>query len=135
MALVNVEVFAKRWPFMLFVLASGLLFLTFVLFFLPTASTHEAFPLSFLVLSFCLVVYAGEWSEIVRARLAAVGLQHSRSVIVLYASFVFIACFLLCYFVSKGRFFFPGLFVLLNMPLVILKEKSSVPDAPPLTGQ
>jgi len=124
MGLLNVEVFARRWPFMLFILVSALLFLIFVLFFLPTASTHEA------LISFCLVVYAGEWSEILRARLAVVGLQHSRWVIGLYVSLVSTACFLLCYFVSKGRFFFPGLFVFLHIPLVILKEKSSAPDAP-----
>ena len=135
MALLSVAVFARRWPFILFVSVSALLCFTFVLFCLPTATPHEALPLPFLLITFCLVVYAGEWSDILRARLAAVGLPHSRWVIGLYASLVSIACFLLCYFVSKGRFFFPGLFVLLNLPLFILKEKSSVPDAPPLTGQ
>jgi hypothetical protein len=123
MALLNAEVFARRWPYVFFVLVSALLFLAFVLF-LPKASTVEVLPLPFLVVSFCLIMYAGEWSEILRARLAVVGLPHSRWVIGLYASLVCIACFLLCYFVSKGRFLAPGLFVLLHLPPVIPKETS-----------
>ena len=75
MALLSVAVFARRWPFMLFVLVSALLCFTFVLFCLPTATPHEALPLPFLLITFCLVVYAGEWSDILRARLAAVGLD------------------------------------------------------------
>jgi hypothetical protein len=133
MALLNVETFERRWSYLLFVLGSALLFLTFVLF-LPTTATAEVLPLPFLVVLFCLVIYAGEWSEILRARLIVVGLPHSRWLIALYGLFVYIACFLLSYFVSKGRFLAPGLFVLLNLPLVILKEKPSVPDALPLTG-
>ena len=134
MALLNAQVFARRWPYVLFVLVSALLFLAFVLF-LPTASTREALSLPFLVVLFCLIMYAGEWSAILRARFALVGLPHSRWLIALYGLFVYLACFLLSYFVSKGRFLAPGLFALLNMPLFILKEESSVPGAPPVTGQ
>ena len=71
MALLSVETFAKRRPYFLFVLVSALLFFTFVLFF-PKASTADALPLPFLVVLFCLIVYTGEWGEILKARLAAV---------------------------------------------------------------
>jgi RHS repeat-associated protein len=130
MALLNAEMFARRWPYVLFVLVSALLFLTFVLV-LSTTSPAKGLSLPFLVVLFCLIVYAGEWGEILRARLAAVGLPHSRWVIGPYASLVCIACFLLCYFISKGRFLAPGLFVLLHLPLVILKEKPTIPVALP----
>ncbi len=130
----NEEVFAKRFPFTIFVLVSALLFLSFV-FIWPTGLTYEASSLPFLVVLFFLVIYAGVWTAVFRVRLKAVGLPHSRWASTLYGLFVYIAYFFLSYYVSKGRFLAPGLFVLLNMPLVILKEKSSVPDAPPLTGQ
>jgi hypothetical protein len=123
------EIFARRWPYILFVLVSALLFLPFVLI-LPTPSTTEVLPLSFLVVLFCVVMYAGLWSEVLRARLAVVGLPHSRWVIGLYASFVCIACFLLCYFSSKGRFLMPALFVLLNLPLAFVNEKSAAGGPP-----
>jgi len=127
MALLNVEVFARRWPYFIFVLVSALLFLIFVLFF-PKASSVEVLRLPFLVVLFCFIIYAGEWSEILRARLAAVGLPHSRWVIGLYGLLMYIACVLLYCLVSKGRFLFPGLFILLNMPLVIIKDKRGVQD-------
>jgi hypothetical protein len=130
MALLNVEVFARRWPYMLFVLFGALLFLTFVLF-LPTTPTAEASSLPFLAVMFCLIFYAGEWSDILRARLAVVGLPHARWLVLLYGSLVYIACLLLFFFVPNGRFLAPGLFVLLNLPPAILKEKSSVPGATP----
>jgi hypothetical protein len=109
---------------MLFILVSALLFLVFVLL-LPSAPSF--------VSMLCIIIFAGEWAAVFKARLAAVGLPHSRWLIALYGLFVFIACVLLFHFVSNGRFLVPGLFVLLNMPLVILKEKSSGADASTLT--
>lgn len=132
MAILNFGIFARRWPYILFVFVSALLFLAFVLF-LPTAAPVGMLPLPFLVVLFCLILYASAWSEILRARLAVIGLPHSRWVIGLYASLVYIACFLLCYFVSKGRFLAPGLFVFLNLPLVILREESNGEDASSMT--
>jgi len=125
--------FAKRLPFMFFVFASALLFLVFVLFFEPKISIRGASPLPLFLISLCLIIFAAEWSEILRARLGAVGLPRSRWVIGLYVSVVFISCFFLCYFVSKGRFLFPGLFAILNLPLIFLKEKSSAANAPSMT--
>jgi hypothetical protein len=111
------EVCTTRWTYMLFILVSALLFLAFVLL-LPSAPSF--------VSMICVISYAGEWGAVFKARLVAVGLPQSRWVVALYGLFVFIACFLLSYLASKGRFFFPGLFVLLNLPLILLKEKSSM---------
>ena len=133
MAIPSAEMFAKRLPFMFCLFASALLFLVFVLVFESKSSIRGASPLPLFLISFCLIIYAAEWGEIVRARLGVIGLPRSRWVIGLYVSVVFVSCFLLCYFVSKGRFLFPGLFVILNLPLVFLKEKSSVANASSMT--
>ena len=127
----NEEVFAKRWSYIFFILVSALLFLAFVLFW-PTGLAYEASSLPFLVVLFFLVIYAGVWASALRGRLKAVGLPHSRWVIALYSLFVYMACFLLSYYVSKGRFIALGLFVLLNMPLVFLKEKSGMSAVLPI---
>src|ERR1035437_8145293 len=111
------EVRTTRWAYLLFILVSALLFLGFVLIF-PTAPP--------IVGSICLVIFAGMWSAVLKARLIAVGLPHSRWTLLFYALLVYISCVLLFYFVTKGRFLVPELFVLLNLPLVILKDKSSV---------
>jgi hypothetical protein len=118
------EVCITRWTYMLFILVSALSFLAFVLMF-PTAPPIAG--------SICLILFAGVWSAMLKARLIAVGLPHSRWVLLLCALLVYVACVLLFYLFSKGRFFVPGLFVILNMPLVILKEKSSDSDASILT--
>jgi hypothetical protein len=131
MVLMNVEVFARRLPYILFVFVSALLILTFALFW-PTGLTYEGLSLPYLVVLFCLIVYADAWATVLRVRVKAVGLPHSRWLIVLYGLCVYFACGLLWYLVSIGRFLVPGLFVLLNMPLVILKGKSSVSVAPPI---
>ncbi len=111
------ELFARRWPYMLFVFIGAALSLIFVLF-LSTAP--------FLVILVCLNLYAALWASILKARFAAVGLPHSRWVICLYGLFVYIACVLLSYLFTKGRFFFPVLFVLLNMPQIVLNDKPQV---------
>lgn len=118
MSLLNLnEICTTRWTYMFFILVSALLFLAFVLIF-PTAPPIAG--------SICLIIFAGEWSSVLKARLIAVGLPHSRWVLLLFALFVYIACALVFYLVSKGRFFVPGLFVLLNTPLIVLKGKPSV---------
>ena len=122
MELMTGGVCARRWPYFLFVLVSAFLFFAFVFIF-PTAATAKAFSLPFLAVLFGLIIYAGVWSEILTARLAVVGLPHSRWIIGLYALLIYIACFLLSYLVSEGRFLAPWLFLLLNMPLVVLREK------------
>lgn len=111
---------AKRWPFMLFVLIGALLFLAVVLLF-PSVPTLAGV--------FCIILFAGEWSGVLKARLTAVGLPHSRWMILLYGLLVYIACALLFFLFSMGRFLTPGLFVLLNLPLAFVKDKSSGAEA------
>ncbi len=72
-----------------------------------------------------LIMVAGEWGDAVRMRLKAVGLPRSWWVMLLYGSFVYTACALPFYLSSKGRFLAPGLFVLLNLPLAVMREKPS----------
>jgi|ERR1035441_5069716 riboflavin transporter FmnP len=127
----NEEVFAKRRPYVCFVLVSALIFLAFALFW-PIGLNYDASSLPFLVVLFCLIMYAGVWAEALRGRLKAVGWPHSRWLIVLYGLFVYTACFLLSFYISKGRLIALGLFVLLNMPLAFLKEKSGVSVALPV---
>jgi hypothetical protein len=118
------EVCATRWTYMLFIFVSALLFLAFVLMF-PVAPPIAG--------SICLIIFAGLWSAVLKARLIAVGLPHSRWVLLLCALLVYIVCILIFYAFSKGRFFVPVLFVIMNMPLVILKDKSGGADASVLT--
>jgi hypothetical protein len=109
------EACTTRWTYLLFILVSALLFLSFVLLF-PTAPPIAG--------SICLIVFAAVWSTVLKARLTALGLPHSRWVLLLFALVVYIACVVLYYLVFNGRLFVPLLFVILNTPLVILKERS-----------
>jgi len=113
------EVCAGRRPFVLFVFVSALLFLAFVLLF-PAAP----YP----IWLFCMLILAGEWFDVLKARLSTVGLPHSRRTMFAYALLVCAVFELLFHFAPHARLLAPGVFVLLNIPLVILKDKPQVQD-------
>jgi len=103
------ETFGQRWPFVIFVMVSTFLFFAIVRF-LPRSPNYEALSLPYILVLFCLVLYAGAWAIVLRMRLKAVGLPHS-------------VCFFLSYHVSSGQFIVPGVFVLLSIPPAFLREK------------
>jgi len=107
----------KRRPFVLCVLANGLLLLTFALL-IPWTSPLAWAP--YLVGSFLVISFGGEYSDAMRRRAAGVGIPHPRWTALAYGSVAYVACLLL---LAKARFFAPGSFVLLNLPLAFLKEK------------
>jgi hypothetical protein len=116
------ETFGQRWPFVIFVMVSTFLFFAIVRF-LPRSPNYEALSLPYILVLFCLVLYAGAWAIVLRMRLKAVGLPHSRWLIALYGLFVYSVCFFLSYHVSSGQFIVPGVFVLLSIPPAFLREK------------
>jgi hypothetical protein len=76
MAFLNLdEECAQRWPYMFFVLTSASLYLAVVLLF-P--------KLPFFADVLCIVIFAGEWSKVLRARVTAVGLPHALWMMSLY---------------------------------------------------
>ena len=122
--MLNVNVLARRWPYILFHVASASLFLALVI----------VFPwMPYFVAIFCFIFFVRVWLVVLKARLIAVGLRPSLLTAIFYGLSVYMSCVLLFSFLPKGRYFVPALFVLLNLPLAILKEISpEKPDASPL---
>jgi len=109
----------NRWPFVLFVAILALVFLACVLLF-PTMPHVVRF--------FCLFIFAAEWGGALKARAVAVDLLHPLRVMYLSVFVAAVVCTLLFESSSMGRLLTPGLFFLVNLPLVILKEKPNVQD-------
>jgi hypothetical protein len=80
------------------------------------------------------VLLGYQWTVALKARLAAVGLPSTRWSTALYELVVFFACLLLSTFDHGIRLLVPGLFLLLHVPLAILREKPDKASGPGLTN-
>lgn len=123
------ELCANRRAFVLFILVSALIFQAVVLLF-PSPP--------FFVLLICVVVFAGEWVDAVRARLDAIGLRSSQWLPGVYGLFVNLVCLVpLYYFFAIGRFIVPAFFFVLHLPLMIrnnaiVEQRRAPIPGPPL---
>jgi hypothetical protein len=107
----------ERRPFIGFILGSALLIASFILLAPKLPSEMKTVG---------VFLFALPWSDVLRKRLVATGFPHSRWIIVLWESLVFLACAFLLQAFPIGKFLAPGLFVALHIPLAILKAGGRV---------
>jgi hypothetical protein len=81
------------------------------------------------------VLLGYQWSVALRARLAAVGFSSTRWWAALYELVVAFSCLSLIVFDHGTRLVVPGLFLLLHIPLAILREKPDKAGGPVIGGK
>jgi hypothetical protein len=105
---------AQRWPFVVLVVI-------FASLMLALETRHPRVSLFWL--SAFRYLSGACWAVALRARLARLGLPHSSWVLIPLMLFVLLACIRLPQLFSLKPLFGAGLFVLLHLPLVILKNR------------